>query len=210
MEQLLSRTWCDSFEDETEEEPLEAADGAAEVETWLPAPGPDALSKPRPRRWAITFSVIAVLLVAFSLIAFWGLTHSDWLYGTYGQITPAQWDRIADLRDGLVQLGVAPGAVSVLDDALLLPRPSTEEVLFDLRNAALALDRFASDAAVRRIQDQLLALSAEIGPGYQWLATPRPTPTLQLLPTPTPAPFMDAPVAHDDDRPPHPRALHSA
>jgi hypothetical protein len=145
----------------------------------------------------ITFIVIALLLVVFSFIAFWGLTHSDWLYGTYGQISQAQWDQIADLRDRLLQSGMAPDAVTALDDVLLLPHPSTQEVLFDLRHAALTLDHLSTHATARQIQAELHALIAQIEPGY--LSTPKPWPTLTPVPTPTLTPMMDAPVARCEE-----------
>jgi hypothetical protein len=188
---LLSRASLDSLENGEDITRLEEV-------TRPPSGDSGTFSKSGPTRRAITFGVIAVLLIVFSLITFWGLTHSDWLYGTYGQITPAHWERIAGLRDELVQLGVVPEAVSALDDALLLPHPSTEEVLFDLRQAVLALEPFASDAAVRRIQEQLYALIAEIDAdqGQQPTAWPTATPR----PAPTPTPFTGAPVARHKGR----------
>lgn len=154
----------------------------------------DAPLEPSPWRRALTFSVIAILLIVFGLIAFWGVTGSDWLYGTYGNISQAQWDRMADLREQLVQLGVAPEAINALDDALLLPHPSTENVIFQLSKAAQALEPFKADAGIREIQAELQALISEIEPYYQATAAPRPTFT--PVPLPTLTPIMDAPTAH--------------
>jgi len=158
----------------------------------------------RPRR-TVTFVVIAVLLFVFSLIALWGLAASDWLYGTYGQISQAQWDRIAVLRDRLVQLNLSSDAVAALDDALLLPHPSTEDVLFDLETAAQALDCVRANETARQIQDELRALigaiknSADQPPPTRSKPAPQPTPSL--------TPIVDAPVALHDD-PPLPYHIH--
>jgi hypothetical protein len=139
---------------------------------------------PGPRRWAITFAVIAVLLIGSSLLLLWGFIQSDWLYGTYGEISPAQWEQIRDLRDQLVQLKIAPElccaeAVSALDNALLPPRPSTQKVLFELRQAARALD---GQVAAQQIQLELYALIGDIESVEGWL------PTITPWATPTPLP----------------------
>jgi hypothetical protein len=144
----------------------------------------------------MTFAVIAVLVGVVGFIVFWGLVHSDWLYGTYGQITQEQWDRIAHLRDGLADIGVAPDAVAALNDALLLPPPSMEQVLFDLRVAADALERFADSATVQEIQDQLMAMIAEIAAESGLSPTLWRTP--QTQPTPTAALPADLRVARAD------------
>jgi hypothetical protein len=193
MAYLLSRTSFVSSGNTEQAPPAQEVNGVEELEIWQPAPTPLSPVIPSPRRKLITFTVIALLLIVFSFIAFWGLTHSDWLYGTYGQISQAQWDQIADLRDRLLRFGVAPGAVTALDDALLLPHPSTQEVLFDLRHAALSLDRLKAHATARQIQAELHALITQIEPGY--LSTSTPWPTLTPAPTPTLTPMMDAPVA---------------
>jgi hypothetical protein len=193
VSRLLNRVSLDDLKNGEDQTTLEAAGGTVEEVTGHVTGDSDTFSKSGPRRRAITFGVIAVLLVVFSLITFWGLTHSDWLYGTYGQITPAHWERIAGLRDELVHLGIVPEAVSALDDALLLPHPSTEDVLFDLRQAVLAIEPFASDTAMDRIQDQLNALIAEIDGRQGQGPTAWPTATPRSAPTPTP--FTGAPVA---------------
>lgn len=193
MEYLLSRTSFESLGNAEQEPPIPEVNGAEEPGIWQPAPAPRAPVIPSSRRRMITFIVIALLLMVFSFIAFWGLTHSDWLYGTYGQINQDQWDQIADLRDRLLQFGMAPDAVTALDDALLLPHPSTQEVLFDLRRAALTLDRLKAHATARQIQAELHALIMQIEPGYLSSSTPRPT--LTPVPTPTLTPMMEAPVA---------------
>jgi hypothetical protein len=171
-----------------------------ELETWEIWPDPGSLAEPSPMRWSITFVVIALLLTAFSLIAFWGLAGSDWFYGTYGQISQAQWDKIADLRDRLAQLGLAPQAVTALDEALLPPHPSTENVLFDLEKAAQALDQLTTNATARQIQAELHTLIAEIESSYKPGRSPRLVP--ELRPSPTPTPIMDAPLAQSPDRAP--------
>ena len=148
------------------------------------------------KRWRIAFVVIALLVCGFSLLAFLGLTHSDWLYGTYDGISAIQWQRIADLRDALVDLGGADEAVTALDDALLVPRPSTEDVLFDLRQAAQTLDGLNANDAARQIQRGLYALIGEIGSDKGWTPTPRPTSTPS--PTSSPTPFVEEPVARTD------------
>ena len=152
----------------------------------------------RPRR-TVTFVVIAVLLFVFSLIALWGLAASDWLYGTYGQINQAQWDRIAALRDRLAQLNLSSDAVAALDDTLLLPHPSTEDVLFDLETAAQALDRVRANAAARQIQTELRALIGAIRNSDDQPSPTRSKPAPQ--PTPTLTPIVDAPVALHGDPP---------
>ena len=150
----------------------------------------------RPRR-TVTFVVIAVLLFVFSLIALWGLAASDWLYGTYGQISQAQWDRIAALRDRLIRLNLSSDAVAALNDALLLPHPSTEDVLFDLETAAQALDRVRANEAARQIQAELRALIGAIRTGGSQPSPAWPTPSPR--PTPTLTPIVDAPVALHGD-----------
>jgi hypothetical protein len=199
----FDRVWSQTTHDQDappeQSDWLEEFEEFDELEIWDPSPGLAPLVESSPRRWALTFVVIAILLAAFSLIAFWGLVGSDWLYGTYGQISQAQWDQTADLRDRLAQLGLAPQAVAALDDALLLPRPSTENVLLDLIKAAQALDSLATNADARQIQAELYTLideiksSAGIKPDYGPHPTPWSTPTPQITPTLTP--IMDAPVA---------------
>ena len=147
------------------------------------------------KRWRIAFVVIALLVCGFSLLAFLGLTHSDWLYGTYDGISPTQWQRIADLRDALVELGGVDEAVSALDDALLVPRPSTEDVLYDLRQAAQILEGLNRNDDTRQVQRGLYALIGEIGSDTDWTPTPRPTPA--PLPTLSPTPFVEEPVARN-------------
>ena len=160
----------------------------------------------RPRR-TVTFVVIAVLLFVFSLIALWGLAASDWLYGTYGQISQAQWDRIAALRDRLIRLNLSSDAVAALNDALLLPHPSTEDVLFDLETAAQALDRVRTNEAARQIQAELRALIGAIRNSDDQPSPTRSKPAPQ--PTPTLTPIVDAPVALHDEQPlPHPIPQH--
>jgi hypothetical protein len=156
-----------------------------DTENAIPAAGgTTGPARPGSFRWTITFGIIALLVVAFGAIAVWGLTHSDWLYGTYGQISSAQWDQIAGLHEQLQQLNVAPGAVVNLDDALLLPRPSTEQVLNDLRQAVLALDPYADDPTALAIQRQIRGLVGQIKPGYAgWSPTPayhRPVPPWEI------------------------------
>jgi hypothetical protein len=133
-----------------------------------------------------------MLISIFILIAFWGLVQSDWLYGTYGQINQAQWDQIAQLRDRLLELGAYPTAVDALDDALLLPRPSTEQVLVDLRTAAAALAP-AEEREVSILRTRLRALISEIQPFEGREPTPWTTPT--GWPTHTPEPVSDPPIA---------------
>jgi hypothetical protein len=197
VEYLLNHTSFERSGDTEQEPPTQEVNGVEEFEIWQPTPASCAPVVPSPRRKLITFTVITLLLVAFSFIAFWGLTHSDWLYGTYGQISQAQWDQIADLRDRLIQSDMAPDAVTALDDVLLLPHPSTQEVLFDLRHAALTLDRWRAHVTARQIQAELHALITQIEPGY--LSTPTPWPTLTPVPTPTLTPMMDAPVARCEE-----------
>jgi hypothetical protein len=193
MAQLLSRTWFESLESGEQETTIQETKDAGELELRQTALSLRTPVTPSPRRNLITFAVIAVLLVGFSSIAFWGLAHSDWLYGTYGQISQAQWDQIADLYDRLLLAGIAPDAVAALDDALLLPHPSTQDVLFDLRQAALILERFKAHATARQIQAELFTLISQIEPAYLSPSAPWPTPT--PVPTPTLTPMMDAPVA---------------
>ncbi len=150
----------------------------------------------RKGRWTVIFVIVALLAGVISVIIFRGITESDWLYGTYGGVSQNQWDRIVELREQLVQIEMAPDAVDALDDALLIPRPSTEDVLYDLRRAALALGN-VDDAKAREIQLALNALIGEIRPGYEFHATPWPTPT--PVPTPTFTPLMDAPIAQVDE-----------
>jgi hypothetical protein len=188
MANLPSRPWSENPGNGEQETLVQETEHAETYENRRSAP-----VMPSPRRRLIIFTVIALLLLGFSLIAFWGLTHSDWLYGTYSQISQAQWDQIADLRDRLLMAGIAPDTIAALDDALLLPHPSTQNVLFDLREAALTLDPFKGYATARQIQSELFALIAQIEPGYLSLSTPWPTPT--PVPTPTLTPVMDAPVA---------------
>jgi hypothetical protein len=151
---------------------------------------PDAVS--HNRRWVVSFLFITMLISVFILIAFWGLIQSDWLYGTYGKISQAQWDQIAQLRDRLLELGAYPTAVRALDDALLLPRPSTEQVLTDLRTAAAALEP-AADSEASILRTRLLALISEIQPSDGGSPTPWMTPT--GWPTSTPEPVSDPPIA---------------
>jgi hypothetical protein len=188
----LGWSWFDFPENDHDDATRVAAEAAEECTVWQP-PAPAASTEPSPKRWNTTFFVIGLLLVAFGLITFWGLTQSDWLYGTYGQINQAQWDQMVDLRDRLAQLGIAPDAVAALDDALLVPRPSTEDVLFDLRKAAVALEPFATENTVREIQVEINALIAKIEFGGRPVRTYWSTPT--PAPTPTLVPIMDAPVA---------------
>lgn len=155
------------------------------------------LVEPGPRRWKITFVIIALLLVAFSLIAFAGLTQSDWLYGNYGEISQVQWEQIAELRERLAQLGIAPEAVDALDDALALPHPSTQDVLADLRRAARALDQPGASAAARQVQSELQALIVAIDPDQGPIPARWTTPT--PLPIPTLTPIMGAPVAQSKE-----------
>jgi len=148
------------------------------------------------RRQTVTFVVIALLLVVFVLIALWGMVESDWLYGTYGGIGQAHWERITHLREQLRQLDIAPQALALLDDALLLPHPSDEQALADLRRAALALDPYSARPDVRRIQAELYALISEIRPGFEATSTPWSSPTPQ--PSPTLTPIVGAPIARRD------------
>jgi hypothetical protein len=156
-------------------------------------------ARPGPRRRAITFAVIAVLLLGFSLLVTWGFIQSDWLYGTYGEISPAQWERISDLRDQLIQLETAPGlyaeAIRALNNALQPPRPSTQKVLFELRQAARALE---GQVAAQQIQAELYALINEIEgagePGYRKQPTSTPWATLTPFATLTPTPIVDEPI----------------
>jgi hypothetical protein len=169
-----------------------------EPETWEPSPR----TEPSPTRWAITFTVIAVLIVIFSLIVFFGFIQADWLYGTYSEISAAQWEQIANLRDELVQLGIAPEAVAALDNALLLPHPPTQDVLRDLKKAAQALDQHSGVSAARRVQDRLYALIGAIEtpstePVYK-SPTTMPWATATLTPGPTSTPILDAPVAQNN------------
>ena len=168
-----------------------------ECETWEALPGAVALAEPGRKRWTLTFIVIALLLAAFAFITFWGLTRSDWLYGTFGQISQTQWDQITDVRDRLVQLGVAPDAVAALNNALLLPRPSTEDVLFDLRKAALALERIEASANVRAIEIEIHAFIGHIEASDNSLPTLWPMPTPE--PTRIPVPEMGAPLVQGYD-----------
>lgn len=193
MAQFLSRTWFESLGHGEQESPIQATEDAEKYGNRQPVPSRRAPVTPSPKRRLIIFTVTALLLVGFSFIAFWGLTHSDWLYGTYGQISQAQWDQIAAVRDRLLLAGIAPDAVAALDDALLLPHPSTQDVLFDLRQAALTLGRFKAHDTARQIQAELFALISQIEPASLSPSTPRPTPT--PVPTPTLTPVMDAPVA---------------
>lgn len=149
----------------------------------------------RKGRWTVSFVIVALLAGVISVIVFRGITESDWLYGTYGGISQSQWDQIAKLRDLLVQLDVAPDAVNALDNALLIPRPSTENVLYDLRRAVLALDGL-EDAKAHELQLALNALIGAIQPGHEFRITPWPTPT--AVPTPTYTPIMGAPIAQLD------------
>jgi hypothetical protein len=211
---LFGRLWSQAEQDQEQyDDPVEWDDFAEwddpveefEAETWELTPR----TEPSPTRWAITFTFIAVLIVIFSAIVFFGFIQADWLYGTYSEISEAQWEQIANLRDELAQLGIAPEAVVALDDALLLPRPSTQDVLRDLKTAARALDQHSRITAARRVQDRLYALigaieSPSIEPGYE-----RPTAIPWATPTPTPGPtstpILDAPVAQNN----HDRALGS-
>jgi hypothetical protein len=155
-------------------------DASREVKDEHRAGVTQAIPAANPRRRMITFAVIAMLLVLVILIVFWGLVHSDWLYGTYGQISQTNWDKITQIREELVRLKIAPDAVAVLDDALLLPHPSTEDVLYDLRRAILILDQYQDNASARRISDHLHALMAQIKPGYEWEGRASPTPQFSL------------------------------
>ncbi len=143
--------------------------------------------EPGPRRRAITFAIIAVLLLGSSLLVLWSFIQSDWLYGTYSDISLAQWEQISDLRDQLLQLEIASElccaeAVSALDNALLPPRPSTQKVLSELRQAARALD---GQVAARQIRAELYALINDIeGPTETLYGVPTSTPWA----TPTPLP----------------------
>jgi len=152
------------------------------------------VSGPSARRRTVTFGVIAIVWVVFGLIVLWGLSGSDWLYGTYGEISAAQWEHLADLRDRLSQLDVAPDAVTVLDTALALPHPSTQDTLYELRRAIRALDPAAAhDDAVRQIRAELRTLMAavegqeRVQPTHPLTFTPPPLPTL--------TPFIFVPVA---------------
>ncbi len=151
-------------------------------------------STPSVRRRTITFVVIAIVLIAFGLIVLWGLSGSDWLYGTYGEISPAQWSRLADLRDRLSRLGVAPDAVAALDAALALPHPSTQQTLYELQRAVHALDPAAAqNDAVRTIQAELRVLMAAVA-GQEHVQPTRPR-TFTPPPLPTLTPFIFVPVA---------------
>jgi hypothetical protein len=159
-----------------------------------PASAKSPRSRPGPRRWAITFAIIAVLLLGFSLLVMWGFIESDWLYGTYNEISPAQWEQISELRDRLVQLepGLYAEAISALDNALQPPRPSTQKVLFELRRAARAL---AGQAAARQIRDELYALINEIeSASDEKQPTGTPWATLTPFATLTPTPIVDEPI----------------
>jgi hypothetical protein len=145
------------------------------------------------QRWVLTFSVIALLTLLFGLVAFWGLSQSNWLYGTYGQITPGQWDRIQTLRDRLAERQADEQVLNLLDDALLVPRPATQDVLYNLERAAASL-KPNGDPLLRSIQLELYGLLSEIQPGYV-SSSPTPWSTPTAYPTPLPTPFEDPPVA---------------
>jgi hypothetical protein len=138
--------------------------------------GPDRQAGHSQTRRIVTLTVVAVLLVGFVVIVTWGLVHSDWLYGTYGGIRQTDWDEISRVRRELVHLGSAPGAVAALDDALLVPRPSTEDVLYDLQKAVLFLQTGEFTSDTQRLLADLQALLREIQPGYIAPSTDRPTP----------------------------------
>jgi len=127
-------------------------------------------------RQTVTFTVVTVLLVGFVAIVAWGLAHSDWLYGTYGDISQTNWDEISRLRTALVHLGTAPGAVAALDDALLVPRPSTEDVLYDLQKAVLILRTHENTLDTNDLLADLRAVIQEIQPGHTSRLTDWPTP----------------------------------
>lgn len=188
----IHATWFESFRSKEECASMETANEAEKCVS-QPSSGLGELAGPGPVRLGIAFSVIVVLLVAFGFAAFSGLSGSDWLYGTYGRISEAQWRQIAEFRDRLIQFGAVPEAVDALDNALLLPHPSTEQTLFDLREAVNALDRFEDHAIAQEIQTQLYALMTAIEQDYRTKTGPRPT----SAPDPTLTPAMDnvAPVA---------------
>jgi hypothetical protein len=131
-------------------------------------------------RRVITLGIIAALLVGFSFIVAWGVAHSDWLYGTYGGIGQKHWDEITRLRAEMVRLGAAPGAIAALDDALLVPRPSTEDVVYDLQNAVLILQTDDAAAATRELTTELRALIARLHPGDAPTSTVWPAPSADL------------------------------
>jgi hypothetical protein len=186
-----SNTW--SNQDDWGEEMDDWGEELDDWETWEEPPQPGLRAEPGPWRWTLTFTVVAILLILFSAIALWGLVGSDWLYGTYGEISQKQWDQIADLRDRLVQLGLAPEAVNALNDALLPPHPAKENVLLDLKKAALALEQLKADATIREIRTGLYelirALESSANPDFT------PWPRFTPPPGPTLTPIIDAPVA---------------
>jgi len=132
-------------------------------------------------RRVITLGIIAALLVGFVFIVAWGVAHSDWLYGTYVGIQKNDWDAIVRLRAEMVRLGYAPGAIAALDDALLVPRPSTEDVVYDLQQAVLILQTDDAAAATPELTMELRALIARLHPGYAPPSTVWPTPPSDLL-----------------------------
>jgi hypothetical protein len=147
-----------------------------------------------PRR-TITFIVIAILLLLFVVISFWGMTHSAWWYGSVDQLRDAQWNRIAHLRDRLIQAEGPPAAIQTLDHLLLFPQSTPEDVLHDLIKAAQTLTRSEQNPALRQIHAELRNLITEIQREYGLLTTPRVTPTAR--PDPTLTPIIGAPVARN-------------
>lgn len=131
-------------------------------------------------RRVATLGIIAALLVGFVFIVAWGMAHSDWLYGTYGGIRPNDWDEITRLRAKMVRLGAAPGAIAALDDALLIPRPSTEDVVYDLHQAVLILQADDAAAATRELSTELRALIARLHSGDAPTSTVWPAPPSDL------------------------------
>ena len=207
--QVFEWVWSQTQDQQKDAAPIEDEEFELEEWDWQEPLAPRRV-EPSPRRWAITFGVIAVLLISFSLIIFWGFIRSDWLYGTYGEISPAQWDQIAALRDQLDQLGIAPEAVGALDDALLPPRPSTQDVLRSLKKAVRALDDAPAAGQIQaKLRALIVALRALIvaiedpdEPAYE-MPTATPWPTLAPSPVPTLTPISAAPVAQDNESPPN-------
>jgi hypothetical protein len=118
--------------------------------------------KPGRLRRFITLTIASALLVSFVLISAWGVARSDWLYGTYGGLRQQDWDEIARLRADMIRLGAAPGAIAALDDALLIPRPSTEDVIYDLQKAVLILQSGQASEAIRGPTLELRALISQL------------------------------------------------
>ena len=128
------------------------------------------------KRRFITLTIVATLLLGFVLIAAWGMAHSDWLYGTYGGVRQADWDEIARLRTEMIRLSSAPGAIAALDDALLVPRPSKEDVIYDLQKAVLILQTGDAVEATRDLTTELRALINQLQQGFSPPSTVWPAP----------------------------------